>query len=190
MKDPESVPSSVLPVHRQPLAQWDPSPQPQRACLDGGGWACAPRDQPAGRRGITVGSGRPRGSGVAAGGVECWLQTDVAINLFLARLWLSFPPAPRGPGSSPGRVGCGGGGAHPPGGSIVQSTPPALALACPPPQPVALPPRNPGGWERYRERGGGGVTPLHGLSLGTVLGGCHVPPLRGCQRGQAQLPGG
>lgn len=73
--------------------------------------------------------------------------------MFLARLWLSFPAAPRGPGSSPVRVGCGGGHACPPGGFIVQRVPPAPVCAVPP--SMAFPPRSPGGWEHCP--GGKGV---------------------------------
>lgn len=158
------------------------TPQPQQACPCGDRWACAPRDSLA-----TEASQGVRASARVRtcrwGG--CVLVANQCRNksVFLARLWLSFPPAAGGPGSSPGRVGCGGGHAGPAGGSMGLRAPPALALACPP-HPMALPPWSPGGWERCWE---GGVTPLHGLSLGTTLGGCHVPPLRGCQWGQAWL---
>lgn len=56
-------------------------------------------------------------------------------SVFLARLWLSFPSAARGPGSSPGRVGCGGGHARLTSRSVGQRALPALALACRPPPP-------------------------------------------------------
>lgn len=48
--------------------------------LPGWGWVGLYPQGPQGP-GITSGPGCLHGSGITAGGVECWLQTDVAINL-------------------------------------------------------------------------------------------------------------
>lgn len=77
-------------------------------------------------------------------------------SVFLARLRLSFPPALRGPDSSPSMVGCGRGHTCPPGRSILQRVPLALPLSCPGPCPptMALPPRSSGRWEHCQGVGG------------------------------------
>lgn len=64
MKDPESGFCSLRAASLQAAPG---TAGPQQACLDGGGLACAPRDQPAGCRGITGGSGHLRGSRAPAG---------------------------------------------------------------------------------------------------------------------------
>ena len=142
----------MLQACRQPLAQWDPSLQPQQACLDGGGWACAPSDQPHWPRRY---HSRVRGSAWVWS--HCWEGLMLVANqcrnkaVFLARLWLSFPLAPRGPGSTHSRVGCGGGCAHPAGGSVVQRAPLVLALACPTLAPWLCLPETQAGGSAVRE---------------------------------------
>lgn len=114
-------------------------------------------------------------------------------SVFLARLWLSFSLALRGPCSSPSKECCGEGRASPWWVHSAEAIL-ALALSCPTPCGFATQePRRVGvllAELRTELRRGGGVAPLHVLSLGIVLGGCPAPPLQGCQHGQAQLPGG